>query len=174
MPFLGPLGPLAARLIATALACLACFGYGYVKGTSHVQNAWDLAAAKAETDSLNEIIRVQTAGNKRVKELQNEKAKLVAHRDVVREKVPVYIPVEADRACTLPVGFVWVLDEARLGVSIPRDSAGAASAPSGIALSAATDVIADNYNRFNQMKLQCQQLIDWYNNDVRGGRVKEK
>lgn len=174
MPIFGPLGPLAARLLGIALACIACFGYGWVKGTGHIQDAWDLAAAKAETDSLNEIIRVQVAGNKRVKELQNEKARLAAHREVVHDKVPVYIPAAADRACVLPVGFVWVLDEARLGVSVSRDSTGAANAPSGIALSAATDVIADNYNRFNQMKAQCQQLIDWYNNDVRGKHVQEK
>lgn len=174
MPFLGPLGPLAARLIAAALFGLSLLAFGFYKGCEHVQDAWDLAAAKAETDSLNEIIRVQTVGNKRVKELQREKAKLETQRETTKQKIPTYIPPAADRACVLPVGFVWLLDEARLGMSVSRDSAGAANAPSGIALSAATDVIADNYNRFNQMKLQCQKLIDWYNNDVRGGRVKEK
>lgn len=63
---------------------------------------------------------------------------------IVKE-IPVYVTAEADRACTVPAGFVRVHDAAAAGVPPPEPAGPADAAPAGIALSAVTGTVAENY-----------------------------
>lgn len=80
-------------------------------------------------------------------------------RTIIKE-VPVYVSAEADRACTVPVGFVRLHDAAAAGVR-PPDPAGAADArPAGVALSAVTETVAGNYTACNANAEQLNSVLE--------------
>jgi len=65
--------------------------------------------------------------------------------DTIIKEVTRYVPVQADVACVVPVGFVRLHDAAAAG-TVPNPGAGDAdAAPSGVALSAITGTVAGNY-----------------------------
>ncbi|MCY1557670.1 hypothetical protein D9M68_945400 [compost metagenome] len=65
--------------------------------------------------------------------------------DTIIKEIPRYVPVQADAACTVPVGFVRVHDAAAAGAVLDSGPGDADAVPSGIALSAVTGTIAGNY-----------------------------
>ena len=86
---------------------------------------------------------------------------------VVREKgdpliqeIPVYVPVQADAACTVHRGFVSLHDAAAAGElpTTPRD----ADAPAeGLALSAVAVTVVSNYQTCHENAEQLKALQDW-------------
>ncbi|MFJ4288758.1 hypothetical protein ACIP1U_03055 [Cupriavidus sp. NPDC089707] len=65
--------------------------------------------------------------------------------DTIIKEVPRYVPVQADAACTVPVGFVRLHDAAATGALLDPDPGDADAAPSGIALSTVAATVAGNY-----------------------------
>ena len=65
--------------------------------------------------------------------------------DTIIKEIPRYVPIQADAACTVPVGFVRVHDAAAAGTVLSPGPGDADAAPSGIALSAVAGTIAGNY-----------------------------
>lgn len=83
-------------------------------------------------------------------------------QEIVRE-VPVYVTVEADRACPVPVGLVRLHDAAAAGVvpAVPDAAAAPHDAPSGVALSSVSATVAENYGRCLADQERLSALQQW-------------
>lgn len=80
----------------------------------------------------------------------------------LHEKVPVYVTPEADRRCSVPVGFVRLHDAAVAGVPGPAEPAGEPDdAPAGVALSRVGDTIVDNYGVARACQAELSGLQAW-------------
>jgi len=110
--------------------------------------ARDLRERTTERDAARRDVKVVTQYVDRVQVVR-------AKGDTIIKEVPVYVDREADRACTVPVGFVRVHDgaAANLPVGGPRN---ADAAPSGVALSAVAATVAGNYTTCHE---NAEQLI---------------
>lgn len=79
--------------------------------------------------------------------------------DTIIQKVPVYVSAEADAACTVPAGFVRLHDAAARNATL--DDPGTADArPSGVALSAVAETVADNYTAYHELAARFDALRD--------------
>lgn len=79
--------------------------------------------------------------------------------DTIIQKVPVYVTAEADAACTVPAGFVRLHDAA--AANAPLDDPGDTDArPSGVALSAVAETVADNYTAYHELAARFDALRD--------------
>jgi hypothetical protein len=78
----------------------------------------------------------------------------------ITKEVPVYVTPAADAACTLTRGFVRLHDGAVANV-LPGPAEPADAGPAGIALSAATEVVTDNYTTCHATRNQLVKLRDW-------------
>lgn len=78
----------------------------------------------------------------------------------ITKEVPVYVTPAADAACTLTRGFVRLHDSAAANVP-PGPAEPADADPAGIALSAATEVVADNYTTCHATRNQLVMLQKW-------------
>jgi len=92
---------------------------------------------------------------------------------VLKEEVPVYVTVEADRRCDVSSGFVSLHDQAAAGVpQVPRPAGVVLDAPSGVPLSAVADTVVDNYGtafEWREAALACrawarEQADTWHAN----------
>ena len=86
---------------------------------------------------------------------------------VVREKgetiikeVPVYVPVQADAACSINRGFVRLHDAAATG-ELPEPARDADATAAGIALSAVAGTVAANYQSCHENAEQLRALQEW-------------
>jgi len=78
----------------------------------------------------------------------------------ITKEVPVYVSAQADAACAVPRGFVRLHDAAAASV-LPGPAGAADAAGSGIALSAVTAVVVDNYTTCNAVRNQLMSLQKW-------------
>lgn len=135
----------ALELLFGVLLVAVIFGLGFT-----AQAKLDAAKRRAATAEAN------------VRRLQGELAqanlservvtRYVDRVQVVREaaatitkEIPVYVTVEADAACPIPVGFVRVHNAAAEGVPL-GEPAGDSNAPAaGLTLSAVAATVNDNY-----------------------------
>lgn len=76
------------------------------------------------------------------------------------EKVPQYVPSDADRDCTVPVGWVRLHDAAAQGLSSP--AGGPEQAASGVPLSAVAATVVANYGIAYDWKAEALGWRDWY------------
>jgi hypothetical protein len=83
---------------------------------------------------------------------------------IIIEKVPTYVSVKSDRACSVPNGFVRVFDAAA-GATDPAVLPGTAGEPddaaSGIALSQIAALSAENAARYHAVAQQLSALQAW-------------
>ena len=86
---------------------------------------------------------------------------------IVREKgetiikeVPVYVPVQADAACTINRGFVRLHDAAAAG-ELPEPARDPDAAAAGLALSAVAGTVAANYQTCHENAEQLRALQTW-------------
>ena len=114
MNWLTLLAPQAAltRVGAITLLAVAIFSYGWVKGAGHVQDKWDLSAARADKFLDAEVSRLATA--RAVVETKFvERVKTVRQAaQIITKEVPIYVTAEDDRACLIPDGLVSLLNRA--------------------------------------------------------------
>lgn len=153
---------------AKFMILLAIFGAGFYSGVRwmkgdveklkkdiavfNAKSAQALAEANARAGQVSERIVTQYLPAR-------EKVR-VETKEVIRE-IPALVSPVADRACTLPVGFVYAYDASACGRSIPDAAAGPYDAPSGLELSAATAAIAQNNGTCNECRLQLLALQQW-------------
>ena len=158
---LGLVMPPWAKLAAVALLVAAVWGYGFACGTRHVEQRDELAAAKASEARDAEVSRLAKVRERIVYQYIPQVRTIEANaREIIRE-VPKYVTVEADRACTVPVGFRVLHDAAAAGKSLSESAAGANDAASGVALSAVAGTVADNYGTCNATRAQLIALQEW-------------
>jgi len=123
-----------AKLVAAAM-----------KTVRKVEKGAEVITASTEAKTAERIVEIRTVTKTLTKE------------------IPQYVTVEVDRRTDLPLGFVWLHDQAASGLSeIPGHPSQLPDAPSGIALSAATGTIIENYGtayQWREAALACRSWV---------------
>lgn len=147
--------PLPYRILFMALFAAVLVGFGWMKGSAHVQAEWDAATAKqslqvarGEKAQAEATVKVVTKFVDRVRVVKETGAALT--REVVR-----YVPSDS---CDLPPGYRVLHDAAARGE--PADTAGNVDAPAVPAQDAAAAVI-DNYTACHANAEQLVALQNW-------------
>jgi hypothetical protein len=152
--------PWPYRLMALAALGLALVGFGWVKGAGHVQAQWDttvqqqaLQATAVREEQAQATVEVITEYVDRVRVVREK-------GDTIIKEVPVYVPVQADAACTINRGFVRLHDAAAAG-ALPEPAGDTDAAAAGIALSAVAGTVATNYQTCHETAEQLRALQTW-------------
>lgn len=152
--------PWPYRLLALAALGVALVGFGWVKGAGHVQAQWD-AAIQQQTLQAAAIRERQAQATVKVVTEYVDRIRVVREKgDTIFKEVPVYVPDQADTACTINSGFVRLHDAAAEG-RVPEPAQDADAAPAGIALSAVAGTVAANYQTCHENAEQLRALQAW-------------
>lgn len=152
--------PLPYRLLALALLSAALIGFGWVRGASHVQAAWDAATAE-QSSAVERVRQRQAEATVKVVTRYVDRVRTVREAgDTIIKEVPIYVTAQSDAACTLDHGFVRLHDAAAKGI-IPDPAGPADAAAAGVALSTAAATVASNYTRCRENAEQLTALQDW-------------
>ena len=157
--------PWPYRLLALAALGVALVGFGWIKGASHVQAQWD-AAIQQQTLQAGTMRQRQAEATVKVVTEYVDRVRVVREKgDTIIKEVPVYVPVQADAACSINRGFVRLLDAATAG-ELPEPARDADAASAGIALSAVAGTVAANYQTCHENAEQLRAL-QWWISEVR-------
>lgn len=161
--------PWTYRLLALAALAVALIGFGWVKGAGHVQAQWD-AAAQQQTLQVATVRQRQAEATVKVLTQYVDRVRVVREKgETIIKEVPVYVPVQADAACTINHGFVRLHDAAAAG-ELPEPARDADAAATSIALSAVAGTVAANYQTCHERAEQLRALQAW----VREVRAEEQ
>lgn len=152
--------PWPYRLLALTALAAALIGFGWIKGASHVQAQWD-AAAQQQTLQAATVRERQAQATVKVVTQYIDRVRVVREKsDTIIKEVPVYVPVQADAACTINRGFVRLHDAAAAG-ELPEPARDSDAAAAGIALSAVAGTVAANYQACHENAEQLRALQGW-------------
>ena len=152
--------PWPYRLLALAALAVALIGFGWVKGAGHVQARWD-AAVQEQTLQATAIRERQALATVKVVTEYVDRVRIVREKgDTIIKEVPVYVPVQADAACTINRGFVRLHDATAAG-ELPEPARDTDVAATGIALSAVAGTVAANYQTCHENAEQLRALQTW-------------
>lgn len=147
--------PLAVIIVAALI-----YAAGWIEGAGHGQAKWD-AKKQAETLAAARQARNQAEATVKVVTEYVDKIKVVRERGAtIIKEVPVYVTAQADADCLINAGFVR-LHDAAAGNAVSLSPGAADAAPSGIALSAVAETVADNYQRCHENAAQLIALQQW-------------
>ena len=152
--------PRPYRWLAIAALAVALTGLGWVKGAGHVQSQWD-AAVHQQTLQIAAVRQRQAEATVQVVTRYVDRVRVVREKgDTIIKEVPIYVPVQADAACTINRGFVRLHDAAAAG-ELPEPARDADAAAAGIALSAVAGTVAANYQACHVNAEQLRALHAW-------------
>ena len=152
--------PWPYRLLVLAVLGVALVGFGWIKGASHVQAQWD-AAIQQQALQTAAIRERQSQATVKVVTQYVDRVRIVREKgETIIKEVPVYVPVQADAACTINRGFVRLHDAAAAG-DLPEPARDADAAATGIALSAVVGTVAANYQTCHENAEQLTALQVW-------------
>ena len=152
--------PWAYRLLALAVLGVALVGFGWIKGAGHVQAQWD-AAVQQQTLHVAAVRERQAQATVKVVTQYVDRVRVVREKgDTIIKEIPVYVPFQADAACTINRGFVRLHDAAAVG-ELPEPARDVDAAASGIALSAVAGTVAANYPTCHENAEQLRALQGW-------------
>ena len=152
--------PWPYRLLALAAFGVALLGFGWIKGAEHVQAKWD-ADVQQETLHAATVRQKQAETTVKVVTEYVDRVRVVREKgDTIIKEVPVYVPVQADAACTINRGFVRLHDAAAAG-ELPEPARDADAAPADVALSAVAGTVAANYQTCHENAEQLRALQVW-------------
>jgi len=161
--------PWPYRLLALAALAVALIGFGWVKGAGHVQARWD-ATVQQQSLKTAAVRERQAQATVKVVTEYVDRVRIVRERgDTIIKEVPVYVPVQADAACTINRGFVRLHDAAAAG-ELPEPARDADAAAAGLALSAVATTVTANYQTCFENAEQLRALQAW----VRDMRAAEQ
>lgn len=152
--------PWPYRLLALAALGFALVGFGWIKGASHVQVQWDAAIKQKDLQTAAARERQAQAIVKFVTQYVDRVRVIREKGDTIFKEVPVYVPIQADAACTINRGFVRLHDAAAAG-ELPEPTRDADEAAAGIALSAVAGTVAANYQTCHENVEQLKALQLW-------------
>lgn len=148
------------RLLALAALGIALFGFGWLKGASHVQAQWDAATA-AQQQAQAQLQTRQAEATVQVVTKYVDRIQIVRDKgDSLIQEIPVYVPVQADAACTVHRGFVSLHDAAAAG-ELPQPARDADAPAEGLALSTVATTVVTNYQTCHENAEQLKALQDW-------------
>lgn len=163
--------PWPYRLLALAALGVVLVGFGWIKGANHVQAQGDAAiqqkalqAAAARERQAQATVKVVTQYVDRVRVVREK-------GDTIIKEIPVYVPVQADAACTINRGFVRLHEAAAAG-ELPEPARDTDAAAAGIALSAVAGTLAANYQSCHENAEQLRALQVWVREMTGGTRIK--
>lgn len=152
--------PWPYRLLALAVLGVALVGFGWIKGASHVQAQWD-AVVQQQTLQAATVRQRQAEAAVKIVTQYVDRVRIVREKgDTIIKEVPVYVPVQADAACTINRGFVRLHDAAAAG-ELPEPARDADAASAGIALSAVAGTLTANYQTCHENAEQLRALQEW-------------
>jgi len=152
--------PWPYRLLALAALGIALVSFGWLNGASHVQAQWDAATAKQQQAQAQVQVR-QAEATVQVVTQYVDRIQFVREKgDTLIQEVPVYVPVQADAACTVHRGFVSLHDAAAAG-ELPEPARDADAPAEGLALSAVAATVVTNYQTCHENAEQLKALQDW-------------
>jgi len=152
--------PWPYRLLVLAALGVALVGFGWIKGVRHVQAQWD-AAIQQQTLQVAAVRERQAQATVKVVTQYVDRVRVVREKgDTIIKEVTVYVPVQADAACTINRGFVRVHDAAAAG-ELPEPARDADATTAGIALSAVAGTVATNYQTCHENAEQLRALQAW-------------
>ena len=152
--------PWPYRLLALTAFSVALVGFGWIKGASHVQAQWD-AAIQQQAPHTAAFRERQAQATVKVVTQYVDRVRVVREKgDTIVKEVPVYVPVQADAACTINRGFVRLHDAAAAG-ELPEPARDADAAAAGIALSTVAGTVAANYQTCHENADQLRALQAW-------------
>jgi hypothetical protein len=152
--------PWPYRLLALAALAIALVGFGWIKGAGHVQARWD-ASVQQQTLQATAVSERQAQATVEVVTEYVDRVRVVREKgDTIIKEVPVYVPVQADAACSINRGFVRLHDAAAAG-DLPEPARDADAAAAGIALSAVAGTVAGNYQSCHENTEQLRALQVW-------------
>ena len=152
--------PWPYRLLALAALGLTLVGFGWVKGAGHVQAQWD-TAVQQQALQATAVREEQAQATVEVITEYVDRIRVVREKgDTIIKEVPVYVPVQADAACTINRGFVRLHDAAAAG-ELPKPARDTDAAAAGIALSAVAGTVATNYQTCRETAEQLRALQTW-------------
>lgn len=156
----GPLGPLAARLVAYVIVAAGAFAWGLKTGVDWEEGQQQRLAAAQQQSNIDALVRAGQDNAIRTRELETKLAGTRERTRVVREQIPVYITKEVDAACHINRGFVE-LHNAAAADRVPAISGSTADAAPGISLSTVAGAVAENYGRCHAWRHQLISTIAW-------------
>lgn len=152
--------PWPYRWLAVAALAVALIGFGWVKGAGHVQAQWD-AAAQQQTLQTAAARQRQAEATVKVVTQYVDRVRVVREKgDTIIKEVLVYVPVQADAACTINRGFVRLHDAAAAG-ELPEPARDSDAAAAGLALSTVAGTVAANYQTCHATAEQLKALQSW-------------
>jgi hypothetical protein len=152
--------PWPYRWLAVAALAVTLIGFGWIKGASHVQTQWD-AAVQQQTLQAATVRQKQAEATVKVVTQYVDRVRVVREKgDTIIKEVPVYVPVQADAACTINRGFVRLHDAAAAG-ELPEPARDADATAAGLALSAVAGTVAANYQTCHENAEQLRALQGW-------------
>jgi hypothetical protein len=152
--------PWPYRWLALVLLAAALFGFGWIKGAGHVQAQWDAAVHKQALHTAAVRERQAQATVKVVTQYVDRVRVVREKGDTIIKEVPVYVPVQADVACTINRGFVRLHDAAAAG-ELPEPASDADASAAGLALSAVARTVVANYQTCHETAEQLRALQGW-------------
>lgn len=152
--------PWPYRLLALVLLAVALIGFGWIKGAVHVQAQWDAAVQQQALQTSATRLRQAEATVKVVTEYVDRVRVVREKGDTIIREVPVYVPAQADAACTINRGFVRLHDAAAAG-ELPEPAGDADAPAAGIALSTVAETVAGNYQSCHENAEQLRALQAW-------------
>ena len=148
------------RVLAWMGVAALLFGAGWQTGAQGVHAQWDraiaaqrLEAAQMRAKQAEATVQVVTQYVDRVRVVREKGQTII-------KEVPVYVPAQADAACTINRGFVRLHDAAAAG-ELPQTTGDADAPASGIALSAIATTVAANYQTCHENAEQLKALQAW-------------
>ncbi|WP_027349542.1 hypothetical protein [Halotalea alkalilenta] len=152
--------PWLYRLLGLPALAVALVGFGWIKGAGHVQAQWDAAAQQQILQAA--VVREQQAqASAKVVTQYVDRVRVIQQKgETIIKEVPVYVPVQADAACTINRGFVRLHDAAAAG-ELPEPARDADEAAAEIALSAVAGTVTANYQACHENAEQLKALQTW-------------
>ena len=152
--------PWPYRLLAITALGVALVGFGWIKGSSHVQAQWDAAVQQQTLQAAAAHDRLAQATVKVVTQYVDRVRVVREKGETIIREAPVYVSAQADAACTINRGFVRLHDAAAAG-ELPEPARDADAAATGLALSAVAATVAANYQTCHENAEQLRALQAW-------------